>query len=110
MFLEWLFRDPDLHRSFTHSLLFSFGVAVVLFLWMGPEEMRAVAAFSLAYLSHPLLDLIASTKGGVKLFYPFSDEYFHLGLIRIFELPTGTTCPKSWPGQKSSFSFSSRSS
>jgi membrane-bound metal-dependent hydrolase YbcI (DUF457 family) len=88
--LEWLFEIPDLHRGFTHSLAFSLAIGLALSLWMHPGKEKEALTYSLAYLSHPILDLITSTSGGVKLLYPFSTEYYHLGLTGIFELPIGT--------------------
>ena len=87
--LEWLFANQDIHRGFTHSLLFSFLIGLTFYLWLGPENQLLALGFSLAYLSHTLLDLSTSTAGGVKLFYPFSNKYYHLGLTGIFENPFG---------------------
>ena len=87
--VEWLFDIPDLHRGFSHSLLASLVVGVIISLWMGAEEQRIALGYALAYLSHSVLDLVTSTEGGVELFYPMSSNYFHLGLTKILELPFG---------------------
>ena len=87
--VEWLFDIPDLHRGFSHSLLASLVVGVTISLLTGAAEQRLALGYGLAYLSHSLLDLATSTEGGVKLFYPLSGNYYHLGLTKILELPFG---------------------
>lgn len=90
LIIEWVFDVPDLHRGITHSLFFSTIVGLTICFLLSPGHGREIAAFTLAYLSHPLLDMSTSTTGGVKLFYPYSERYYHLGLTGIFELPVGS--------------------
>ncbi len=90
LLVEWLFGIPHFHRGLTHSFMFSLVVMFAISLLMNPLQERALVTYFLAYLSHPLLDLITSTTGGVKILYPFSNKFYHLGLTSIFELPTGT--------------------
>lgn len=88
--IEWLFNITDVHRGFTHSLIFSFLVGALILIFLDYEKQRLAIAFSLAFLSHTLLDFAASTSGGVKLFWFFSNEYYHLGLTDILESPLGS--------------------
>lgn len=88
--IEWLFNFPDVHRGFTHSLIFSFLVGSLILIFLDYEKQRLAIALSLAFLSHTLLDLATSTSGGVKLFWFFSNEYYHLGVNEILELPFGS--------------------
>jgi inner membrane protein len=68
------------HRGLTHSLTFAilFGGAVALvvrrFLPTGLSLWQLVIYFSLATLSHPLLDMLTDGGLGVALFAPFSNE------------------------------------
>ena len=87
--LEWIFKLPDAHRGFTHSLFFSLLVGVLICLLMPAGEERAALGFSLAYLSHALLDFSTSTTGGVKLLWPLSNQYYNYGVTGILELPVG---------------------
>lgn len=87
--VEWLLKTPDFHRGLTHSFLFSLVTGLVICIWMDIEYQRLALAYSLAFLSHSILDTVTSTEGGVKLFYPLSDNYYHLGLTKILELPAG---------------------
>ncbi len=87
--IEWLLDIPDIHRGFTHSLIFSFLVGLIICFWLRSEHPGIPLAYSFAYLSHTLLDMVASTRGGVKLMYPFSDKYYNFGLIKILELQIG---------------------
>jgi len=81
------FLDPGSgfgHRGFTHSL---FGLAVLaplaaLVALRFTKEKRfahIVVFISIGMLSHVLLDL--PTPMGTRLFYPFSDQYVHLGFF-----------------------------
>jgi len=88
--VEWLFNFSDVHRGFTHSLVFSFFIGSLVLFFFDSEKQRLAIAFSLAFLSHTLLDFAASTSGGVKLFWFFSNEYYHLGATDILELPFGS--------------------
>lgn len=80
------------HRTWTHSLVFSFGVGCLFFLILGCKRRRVALAYGLAYLSHGLLDF-TNTKigGGVKLLLPFSNDYYKLDLISFSEFPFGFT-------------------
>ena len=87
--VEWLINVPDFHRGLTHSLLISCIVGIIFCMLHGAAEQRLALAYALAYLSHSLLDFATSTKGGVKLLWPFSDDYYHLGWTKMLEVPFG---------------------
>ncbi|MDQ4120409.1 MAG: metal-dependent hydrolase [Acidobacteriota bacterium] len=80
------------HRSWSHSLVFSFGVGSLFLLILGSERWRAALAYGLAYLSHGLLDFTnTQIGGGVRLLLPFSSDYYKLNLISFSEFPFGFT-------------------
>jgi len=89
-FFEWVLHWPDVHRTFTHSLVFALGVGGVLVLWMGPARRREGLAYSLAFLSHTLLDF-ATTRitEGVAWLWPYSMKGFKLGWFSFFEFEHG---------------------
>ena len=70
------------HRGFTHSIVFAalFGCFAAFivhrFLKTGLSFARLAVFFSLATLSHPLLDMLTDGGSGVALFAPFSNERF----------------------------------
>ncbi len=59
------------HRTFTHSLLFCFGVFYLLMQW---NLSIAVGAFS-GILSHILLDMLTPFSEGVALLYPIKKRF-----------------------------------
>lgn len=63
-----------LHRGFTHSLVFA---CVPLAGYIVSRRKELFFGF-LGALSHPLIDLV--DKGGIPLLWPFSSQYFELGL------------------------------
>jgi membrane-bound metal-dependent hydrolase YbcI (DUF457 family) len=78
------------HRSWSHSLIFAFGIGCLFLLISGLERWRAALGYGLAYLSHGLLDFSNTKMGsGVKLLLPFSDDYYKLNLISFSEFPFG---------------------
>jgi inner membrane protein len=83
------------HRGFTHSIFFAiiFGsfVAFIVhrFLKTGLSLTMLVIFFSLATLSHPLLDMLTNGGSGVALFAPFSNERFFFPWRPIEVSPIG---------------------
>lgn len=77
------------HRGFTHSLLFAFLVAGVIFILLRHRNWKIPLAYSAAFLSHTILDYLTSTSGGVRLFLPFDYSQYRLGLISFSELSRG---------------------
>ncbi len=79
--LSWLrVGGRTWHHDFTHSIVFAFlagmGAAAVI----KQFSFRDVTAFSLAALSHPILDFLFTESRGVELFWPVSGDLFKLGL------------------------------
>ncbi|MBI1765184.1 MAG: metal-dependent hydrolase [Acidobacteria bacterium] len=84
--LDWLpfapFAGRYWHHDFTHSL----GFACFCGFWFaviargGGSLTRAALLFSTAMASHPLLDFFFTDSTGVKLFWPFSQEYVRLAV------------------------------
>ena len=74
------------HRGFTHSLLFSFALAVIVMTLFYREEKMFekrwslfLLYFFLATISHAVLDAMTNGGHGVAFFSPFSNErYFFL--------------------------------
>lgn len=85
--LDWIFNVQSIHRGFSHSVFFSLLIGIIIWLLMNKRNGNETIAFSLAYLSHPLLDLLTSTSGGIQIFYPLSNRYYNLGLTDLFEYP-----------------------
>lgn len=83
------------HRGFTHSIVFAFlfGALVALFarrfLQTGISYAKLFIFFSLATLSHPLLDMLTDGGSGVALFAPFSAERFFFPYRPVEVSPIG---------------------
>jgi membrane-bound metal-dependent hydrolase YbcI (DUF457 family) len=76
--LEW---GEAWHRTFSHSILFALVAGGVAWLLVGPRSPRFFVIYSLAVVSHPLLDALVSQEGGVQFLWPLSDRMFRFGLI-----------------------------
>lgn len=78
-FLDW---GESWHRSFSHSIVFSIVVGALTAVALGPFTYRSVAIFSLAILSHPVLDAVISEfPSGVQFFWPLSTRRIGFALI-----------------------------
>jgi inner membrane protein len=71
------------HRGFTHSIVFSILLAIVVMRVFYREEKTTtknwwllLTYFFLSTLSHPLLDMLTNGGLGVALFSPFSNERY----------------------------------
>lgn len=88
--LEWGLHWSHVHRTFTHSLLFSLLVGGVIFWSLGRARWKEAVAYSGAYFSHLLLDFSATkVTEGVMLFWPVSTEQYRLGLLGLSEFREG---------------------
>lgn len=76
----FLFGWTHFHRSLTHSLFFAALVGAAFFVALRRRNWRVPLAFSLAYLSHTILDL-TFTSAGVLLLAPFDNTVFSFKLI-----------------------------
>lgn len=87
--LVFALRSRAWHRGFTHSLVFALAVCVTLFLARGRMGARRVAAYSLAFASHALLDFATTREGGgLELLWPFSMDRLGLRWWGLSELPS----------------------
>lgn len=83
------------HRGFTHSIVFAvlFGAFAALiarrFLQTTLSFARLAVFFSLATLSHPLLDMLTDGGPGAALFAPFTNERFFFPWRPIEVSPLG---------------------
>lgn len=59
------------HRTFTHSLLFCFGIGILLMKW---NTSIGIGAFS-GILSHIMLDFLTPFSNGVALIYPIPKKF-----------------------------------
>jgi membrane-bound metal-dependent hydrolase YbcI (DUF457 family) len=86
---SFLISRYDFHRGFTHSLLFAFLVAGLIFIWLRRCNWQIPLAYSAAFLSHAILDYSSAKNGGVRLLVPFDNTPYRLGLISFSELSNG---------------------
>jgi membrane-bound metal-dependent hydrolase YbcI (DUF457 family) len=79
----WLLEFPQRsHRGFSHSIIVALALGVATSLVVGGDRIRNSIIYTLATLSHSLLDgLTTQSQGGVELLWPFSDFRFKLGLF-----------------------------
>jgi inner membrane protein len=70
------------HRGATHTLLgafvFTFGAAIGFIVFN--TNLIYILAFLFGYMTHLFADLLTITE--IKLFYPFSNKKYGLGIIR----------------------------
>ena len=80
------------HRAFSHSLVFSLFVFVLLVLWLGLRKLTAAVAYGIAFGSHAVLDFVTTKEGsGIELFWPFSEKRVMLGWWGLSEWPSRLT-------------------
>lgn len=85
----FLFGWKDFHRGISHSLFFALLVGALIFVFQRREDWRIPLAYTLAFLSHTLLDFAASSDGAVRLLIPFDDGRYALGWLGFSELTRG---------------------
>ena len=86
---SFLFGWHDFHRGLTHSLMFAILITAVIFIWRRKGNWQISLAYSAAFLSHTILDYLCAKFGGVRLFIPFSNDAYGLGIIGFSELTNG---------------------
>jgi inner membrane protein len=90
--LVFLFDSTELHRGFTHSILFAVLFCVLCLISLGREKYREALAYGLAFSSHFILDFITTkVGGGLELLFPFSTDRFVLGWFGLLEVPSNLT-------------------
>jgi membrane-bound metal-dependent hydrolase YbcI (DUF457 family) len=85
--LSWVLGyGAQTHGGFTHSILFSMAAGFLACLLMREKNVRGVTVYSLATLSHGILDVVTRKEfGGSALFWPLSSHKFRLGWFDYFE-------------------------
>src|ERR1700730_8496105 len=68
------------HHGFTHSFGFAFLLGFLVSLGAGQFRFKDVITYSLAIVSHPLLDFFFTESNGVELFWPLSNQRFRMQL------------------------------
>lgn len=82
------------HRSFSHSILFALVVGIVASSMTAATSMKAVLVYSLAIVSHPILDALTTKGGGgVEFFWPISNHRYRFGVVDYPDLLTPLTRP-----------------
>ncbi len=69
--LSWMIKQGFGHRGLFHSLLIA---TIIAFAWYYFLDITIALGFLLGYAGHLFAD--GMTKGGVRIFYPFSDYKF----------------------------------
>jgi membrane-bound metal-dependent hydrolase YbcI (DUF457 family) len=66
------------HHGFTHSIVFACMVGSLISLGAFKPSWRVAMAYSLAIISHPLLDYFFTESRGIELLWPLSARRFKL--------------------------------
>jgi len=85
--LSWVLGyGAQTHGGFTHSILFSMAAGFLACLLMREKNVRGFTGYSLATLSHGILDVVTRKEfGGATLLWPLSSHKFRLGWFDYFE-------------------------
>lgn len=79
--LNWLRIDyGGWHHGFTHSIPFALVMGVVMIAVFREWKLRSYLVFTLAYVSHTLLDFMFTESRGVALWWPFTNYRYKLRL------------------------------
>jgi membrane-bound metal-dependent hydrolase YbcI (DUF457 family) len=79
--LNWLQIDyGGWHHGFTHSIPFALVMGVVMIAVFRDWKLRSYLVFTLAYVSHTLLDFMFTESRGVALWWPFTNYRYKLRL------------------------------
>lgn len=79
--LNWLRIDwGGWHHGFTHSIPFALLIGFVMIAVFRDWKVRSYLVFTLAYVSHTLLDLMFTESRGVALWWPFTNYRYKLRL------------------------------
>jgi membrane-bound metal-dependent hydrolase YbcI (DUF457 family) len=87
-FFPWVLGlEPEWHRSFMHSIPVAAVVGTGVWLLWDRDAWRELCGYSLAMLSHGILDTISSYEAlGVALLWPFTSTRFALRVTQLLEL------------------------
>jgi len=79
--LNWLHISyGGWHHGFTHSIPFALVLGFVLVVIFRDWRLRSYLVFTLAYVSHTLLDFLITESRGVALWWPFTNYRYKLRL------------------------------
>jgi membrane-bound metal-dependent hydrolase YbcI (DUF457 family) len=73
------------HHGFTHSIPFALVLGLVLIVIFKDWSVRSYLVFTLAYVSHTLLDFMFTESRGVALWWPFTNYRYKLRLPNPIE-------------------------
>jgi membrane-bound metal-dependent hydrolase YbcI (DUF457 family) len=68
------------HHAFTHSLLFGCFIGCLVAVCIRPFKWKSALIYSLAIISHPLLDYCFTESRGIELLWPFTSTRYRLHL------------------------------
>jgi membrane-bound metal-dependent hydrolase YbcI (DUF457 family) len=79
--LNWLRIDyGGWHHGFTHSIPFALLIGFVMIAVFRDWRLRSYLVFTLAYVSHTLLDFMFTESRGIALWWPFTNYRYKLRL------------------------------
>ena len=96
LILSWILGySVKTHGGFTHSILFSLLAGFLACLLMRERSLLGFTSYSLATLSHGILDVVTRKEfGGSALLWPITFHKFRLGWFDYFEFyPSPATEP-----------------
>jgi len=79
------------HHGFTHSIPFALVLGFVLVVIFRDWRLRSYLVFTLAYVSHTLLDFLITESRGVALWWPFTNYRYKLRLPSPIEYAWSNT-------------------
>jgi len=75
----------DWHHTFTHSLLFGCFIGCLVSVCIRPFRWKSALIYSLAIISHPLLDYCFTESRGIELLWPFSSTRYRLQIPHLID-------------------------
>jgi membrane-bound metal-dependent hydrolase YbcI (DUF457 family) len=73
------------HHAFTHSLLFGCFIGCLVSVCIRPFKWTSALIYSLAIISHPLLDYCFTESQGIELLWPFSSTRYRLRIPNLID-------------------------
>jgi len=90
--LNWMrISGGGWHHGFTHSIPFALVLGFVLVVIFRDWRPRSYLVFTLAYVSHTLLDFLITESRGVALWWPFTNYRYKLRLPSPIEYAWSNT-------------------
>ncbi len=87
VFISWVSgHGTKWHAGFSHSIIFAMVVGSAVAALRREAEARDMLAYTMATLSHGVLDVVTKKEfGGAQLLWPFSPYKYRLSLFSYFE-------------------------